>query len=65
MTKKELMNAVDTIKAANAVLWKAAQPLIHAYEKWGPFGSDEQAEHSYNGRGHSSRKIRSKAAGNA
>lgn len=47
MTKKELMSAVDTIKAANAVLWKAAQPLIQAYEKWGPFGSDEQAEHSY------------------
>lgn len=47
MTKKELLRAVEAIKAANDVFWKAAYPLIQTYEKWGPFGSDEKAKHSY------------------
>ena len=47
MTKKELLRAIKAIKDANDVFWKAAEPLIQAYEKWGPFGGDEYAKHNY------------------
>lgn len=39
MTKKELLRAIKAIKDANDVFWKAAEPLIQAYEKWGLSGA--------------------------